>query len=192
LGIAQGAPVLLFVGRITVDKGVHELLQAYSAIKAAGSDAHLVFVGRFDAESGVAGAISRDDIERISGTHIVGYTDCPEAYMAIADILCLPSYREGFGTVVIEAAAMGLPTVGTDIYGLSDAVVHGETGLLVPSRDAESLAGAISILLADGALRSRMSEEARHRARALFDAELVSNLLMQEYADLLQARDKKE
>jgi glycosyltransferase involved in cell wall biosynthesis len=190
--IPDDAPVLLFVGRITVDKGVRELLQAFRALRQVSAAAHLIFVGQFDTDSGVAGYISRSEIEQLPDTHIVGYSDRPEAYMAIADILCLPSYREGFGTVVIEAAAMGLPTVGTDIYGLSDAVVHGETGLLVPSRDAGALAGAIGTLLADEALRGRMSEEARHRARTLFDAELVSKLLMQEYADLLQARDMEE
>ena len=103
LGIAADAQLLLFMGRITVDKGVRELLQAFEKIKAAGSDAHLVFVGRFDAESGVAGAISPGDIERLPDTHLIGYTESPESYLSIADILCLPSYREGFGTVVIEA-----------------------------------------------------------------------------------------
>lgn len=189
LGIPHDAPVLLFMGRITRDKGVHELLQAYASIKAAGADAHLVFVGKFDTESGVAGAISREDIARLSDTHIVDYTDQPESYFAIADILCLPSYREGFGTVVIEAAAMGVPAVGTDIYGLSDAVVHGETGLLVPVRDASALAHAIGKLLADDSLRNRMSEAARRRAQTEFDAERISELLVQEYAGLLREEE---
>lgn len=187
LGIARNAPALLFVGRITVDKGVHELLQAYSAIKAMGSDAHLVFVGRFDTESGVAGAISRNDIERIPDTHIVGYTDCPEAYLAIADILCLPSYREGFGTVVIEAAAMGVPTVGSNIYGLSDAVMPGETGLLVTPQDVDELAYALKRLLDDETLRTRMGASARQRASELFDSDKVSDQVMDEYCALLQA-----
>lgn len=187
LGIPQEAPVLLFVGRITVDKGVHELLQAYAAIKAAGSAAHLVFVGRFDTESGVAGSISRDDIVRLPDTHLVGYTECPEAYVSMADILCLPSYREGFGTVVIEAAAMGVPTVGTNIYGLSDAVEQGETGLLVAPQDAEELAQALQRLLDDGSLRSKMGAAARQRASAAFDSDKVSALVVDEYRTLLQA-----
>jgi glycosyltransferase involved in cell wall biosynthesis len=186
LGIKQEAPVLLFVGRITVDKGVHELLQAYSAVKAAGSDAHLVFVGRFDSESGVTGAIERGDIERFPDTHLVGHTECPEAYMALADILCLPSYREGFGTVVIEAAAMGVPTVGTDIYGLSDAVEQGATGLLVAAQDADALARALRTVLDDEVLCKRMGAAARQRASALFDADRVSALVVDEYRTLLQ------
>ena len=187
LGIAQGAPVLLFVGRITVDKGVHELLQAYSTIKAAGSNSHLVFVGRFDTESGVAGAISRNDIVRLPDTHLIGYTECPEAYMAIADVLCLPSYREGFGTVVIEAAAMGVPTVGTNIYGLSDAVEQGKTGLLVAPQDADELAQALQCLLDNEYLLGKMGTAARQRASEEFDSEKISEHVIDEYRVLLQA-----
>lgn len=186
LGIARDTPVLLFVGRITVDKGVRELLRAFAIIKTSICDAHLVFVGGVDTESGVAGAISPGDIERIEDVHLVGYTESPEAYMALADVLCLPSYREGFGTVVIEAAAMGVPTVGTDIYGLSDAIKHGETGLLVPVRNVEALANALQTLIADKSLRTKMGEAARQRAYAQFDAVKVNTQLAHEYRNLLK------
>lgn len=189
LVIPDDAQVLLFVGRITVDKGVRELLHAFRLLQERGTNTHLVFVGKFDVDSGVDGCISRSEIERLPNTRIVGYSDCPEAYMAIADVLCLPSYREGFGTVVIEAAAMGLPTVGTDIYGLSDAVVHNETGLLVPPRNAEALSYAIGILLGDDGLRREMSDAAMQRARTHFDAEVMSALVVQEYVGLFRAKD---
>lgn len=183
--IPEDVPVLLFVGRITADKGVRELLQAFEMLKANGSNAHLVFVGQFDLDSGVTGAISRKEIERLADTHIVGYSESPEMYLAIADILCLPSYREGFGTVVIEAAAMGLPTVGTEIYGLTDAIEHGKTGLLVPSRDAQALANALDTLLMDKALRVQLGRSALQRAKSLFDADLVNKQVAEEYVNLL-------
>lgn len=187
-GIPQDAPVLLFVGRITADKGVRELLDAFREIKTAGSTAHLIFVGHFDSEIGGGAGISRHDIEGIRDVYIAGFTECPEMYMAIADILCLPSYREGFGTVVIEAAAMGVPTVGSDIYGLSDAVIHGETGMLVPPRDTTALANALSDMLTDAERRKKMGQAARQRAEALFDARQVNAKLIAEYRDLLDAR----
>lgn len=190
LAIPDGVPVLLFIGRITVDKGVRELLQAFDWLKAAGSDAHLVFVGRFDAESGVAGALSKKDLEDRRDLHLVGYTETPEVYFAIADILCLPSYREGFGTVVIEAASMGVPTVGTKIYGLLDAVEHGETGLLVSSRNADELLLALDRLLADRSLRLTMGEAARQRALALFDAQRVNRQVVEEYRTLLEKKHR--
>lgn len=185
LDIPDDSRVLLFVGRINVDKGVRELLQAFLLLKQIQIDAHLVFVGQFDADSGVSGGISRDEIEQMPDTHIIGYTDCPEAYMAIADVLCLPSYREGFGTVVIEAAAMGVPTVGTNIYGLSDAVVDGETGVLVAPRNSEALFEAIANMLKDEVSRRRMSKAAKQRARTIFDADMISSLMVKEYVRLI-------
>lgn len=186
LGIPYDVPVLLFVGRITADKGVRELLQAFEVLKSAGSDAHLVFVGRFDVESGAAGVISQRDVGRLKDAHFAGHVESPEAYFSIADILCLPSYREGFGTVVIEAAAMGVPTIGTDIYGLSDAVVDGETGLLVPARNVEELARALEKLITGNSLRARMGNAAMKRALVLFDASKVNKQVVDEYASLLK------
>jgi glycosyltransferase involved in cell wall biosynthesis len=185
LGIPHTAPVLLFVGRITSEKGVRELMQAFAGLKRNASLAHLVIVGGFDDAGGLPGIITPEEITRQQDSHIVGYTQCPEAYMAMADVLCLPSYREGFGTVVIEAAAMGLPTVGTQIYGLSDAVLNGQTGILVAPRDSQALQGALQTLLADDELRSRMGELAKQRARSLFDAKTVNQAVVLQYLDLL-------
>jgi len=186
LGIPINAAVLLFVGRITEEKGIRELLAAYTKIKSTGRCADLIMVGQFDNNGGVNGSIGKDEIEHIDGTHLVGYSDCPEAYMAIADILCLPSYREGFGTVVIEAAAMGLPTVGSAIYGLTDAVVHDETGFLVSPLDSDALAVALLRLLDDRALRRKMGEAARARVEVDFDAKVVNMNVAQEYAAMLK------
>ena len=194
LGIPLHAVVILFVGRITAEKGVHELMRAFAKLKNGGNmagasqackEAHLVIVGPFDDDSGVPGHISLKEILQQPDTHLVGYTRCPEDYMAISDVLCLPSYREGFGTVVIEAAAMGLPTVGTDIYGLSDAVANGVTGLLVPSHDSDTLEAALRVLLLDDSLRSRMGSAALERAQALFASDHVNKLQVHEYASLL-------
>lgn len=188
LGISKETLVLLFMGRITVDKGVRELIEAYKKVKVAVNDVHLVFVGRFDNESGVEGLISPSDIEHLRDVHLVDYTENPETYLAIADILCLPSYREGFGTVVIEAAAMGVPTIGTNIYGLTDAVVHGETGLLITPRNVEELVSALTTLLTDKPLRIRMGDEAKRRALVLFSASKVNGQVVDEYRALLRGR----
>lgn len=189
LGISDDVPVLLFVGRITVDKGVCELLEAFQRLKAIGSDAHLVLVGPIDTESGVEGSTLLKEINHLFGVHVIGYTDSPESYLSISDILCLPSYREGFGTVVIEAAAMGVPTIGTQIYGLSDAVVHGVTGLLVPPRNVEELVNALIKLLTDDFLRRRLGEAARQRALNLFDSRKINSQMIEEYQILI--RDKR-
>jgi glycosyltransferase involved in cell wall biosynthesis len=114
----------------------------------------------------------------------VGYSTEPERYMSVSDVFCLPSYREGFGNVVIEAAAMGVPTVGTRIVGLVDSVVDGETGMLVPPRDVDALTGALSRMLSDESLRVRMGKAAQERARTWYDSNTVNQLLLGEYERL--------
>lgn len=189
LGIPEAAPVLLFVGRITEDKGVRELLRAFEILKAVFHELQLILVGPLDHESGMAGAIAETEITQIKDVHSVGFSMTPEAYMAIADVLCLPSYREGFGTVVIQAAAMGLPTVGSDIYGLTDAVLNEKTGLLVPPRDAEALALAISRFLENSSLKISMGEAARLRAHSLFDQQKINFQMAEAYVSLLRQKN---
>ncbi|MCY1457235.1 N-acetyl-alpha-D-glucosaminyl L-malate synthase [compost metagenome] len=106
--------------------------------------------------------------------------------MSIADALVLPSYREGFGTVVIEAAAMEVPTIGSYIYGLSDAIVDGETGVLVPVKDVERLAHAMEWMSDNKSQRSEMGRKARMRVVKEFSSARISELLILEYTRLLK------
>lgn len=186
LAIEVGVPLILFLGRISVDKGIRELLEAFANLKNDGSRAHLLLVGPIDTAGGAAGFVTQQHIESVADAHWVPFTKTPEAYLAMADLLCLPSYREGFGTVVIEAAAMGLPTVGTDIYGLTDAIVDGKTGLLVEPRNVAALTHALEKILRDKEFRSGMGMAAMIRARELFEAETINQQLIDEYRALLQ------
>lgn len=180
LGIPEDSKILLFVGRVTPDKGVRELLSAFGEIVRTDKSVFLILVGPFEADAeNIVASATMDNLSR--NLKVVGYSNEPEKYMALADLLCLPSYREGFGTVVIEAAAMGTPTVGTDIYGLSDAIVNGETGILVPVRDPDSLKHAIVSILSDARLLEAMGEAARVRAITEFSANTCSELLINEY-----------
>lgn len=191
LGIAPSAVVITFIGRITRDKGINELLEAADVLRDEGMSFDVVLIGPMDSAL-ETGRISKADstskqLWGPTNIHVIGYTDVPERYLAITDILCLPSYREGFGTVVIEAAAMGVPTVGTRITGLSDAVIDEVTGLLVPPRDASALAAALRRLIAEPALRRRLGEAARKRCAEHFDSKIVNCKLAEEYIRLLAA-----
>lgn len=180
LDIPESGKVILFVGRITPDKGIKELVSAFAEIVNKDSNVFLVFVGPFESAGGdILGQVT--DVNVRKNIKTVGYSDEPEKYMALADLLCLPSYREGFGTVVIEAAAMGTPTIGTDIYGLSDAIVDGVTGVLVPVRDPVALEAAILSTLNNAPLMSAMGAAARDRACSDFGANNCSHLLINEY-----------
>lgn len=178
LGIGPDAAVILFVGRVTPDKGIAELLEAFSRLRRE-RNLHLIVVGPVEEDAGAF----RD--EAGAQVHFTGYCDSPARYMAVSDLLCLPSYREGFGTVVIEAAGMGLPAVGTAIYGLSDAIVDGRTGLLVPVRDVESLARALARLLDDADLRECLGRQAQQRAVEEFDSRMLGARIIEEYRRFL-------
>ncbi|WP_414154090.1 glycosyltransferase family 4 protein [Pseudomonas sp. BNK-43-a] len=185
LGIDQDTLVLLFVGRITKDKGVVELLEAFSGLLEAGKDVVLVMVGPYETDGETLLSRYLADPQVASRLKLVGFTGEPERYMSIATVLCLPSYREGFGTVVIEAAAMEVPTVGTSIYGLTDAVVDGITGKLVPVGDARALQEALLAIVEDPLVAHNLSAAARQRAVERFDSRRYSQLLIDEYHDLL-------
>jgi len=185
LAIPHAARVVLFIGRVTRDKGLVELADAFSRVKALDPEAYLVVVGptepkRDPLPPALLRALESDDRIRMTG-----YDPEPEKYLAMADLLCLPSYREGFGNVVIEAGALGVPTVGTRINGLRDAVVDGVTGLLVPPKDAVALARALAGLLKDEPKRKQMGNAARERARNLFDSRIVNARVLEEYKRLL-------
>lgn len=182
LGIAPTTPLVLFVGRICEDKGVGELLDALRQVRERGIALELLLVGPFDARRQ---SLSRESVLAQPGVHHVDFTAVPEQYMALADVLALPSYREGFGTVVIEAAAMGVPAVGSNIYGLSDAIVDGETGMLVPARDSAALGEALVAMLTNSERRHTMARAARQRSLEQFDSRAVSAVVLKEYQTLI-------
>jgi glycosyltransferase involved in cell wall biosynthesis len=165
-----------------------ELIDAFRGLLSAGYDVDLLLVGPHDRERGGISVFDLDDALQCPRIHYLGYAPQPEKYLAISDIFCLPSYREGFGTVVIEAAAMGLPTVGTAIYGLTDAVADGETGLLVPPRDARALEAAFRRMLDHPEERARMGQAARRHCFELFEKSRVNAQVAAEYARILEMK----
>lgn len=186
LGIGPTSTVLAFVGRISPDKGIAELIAAFAGLLEGGCDVDLLLVGPHDRERGGGSVFDLDGALQCPQIHYIGYAPQPEKYLAVSHIFCLPSYREGFGTVVIEAAAMGLPTVGTAIYGLTDAVEDGVTGILVPPRDARTLEGALRRLVDDPDERARMGTAARRRCRDYFEKKRVNEGVATEYRNLLK------
>jgi len=179
LNIKTDAILFLFLGRLTRDKGVLDLAQAFISLQRG--SAHLLFVGPDEQNM-------QAEIVCISGkdnpnVHFIGHTDTPESYMAAADVLCLPSYREGFGTVVIEAAAVGIPTIASRIYGLTDAVVDGETGLLHESRDINAIKVCMEQMVTNKTIRLQFGEQARTRAIKEFDSKLITRAWVDFYRE---------
>lgn len=186
MGISSGAKIITYIGRITKDKGISELVAAFKRLISSEINVYLLLVGPFEPERDPLPDEVGEQIQQELKIKVVGYSSAPERYLSITDVFCLPSYREGFPNTVIEAAAMGVPTVGTRIVGLVDSVVDGETGILVPPRDVGALTDALSRMLSDEPLRMRMGRAAQERARSLYDANVVNRFLLEEYESLRQ------
>jgi len=183
MGIPESDTVILFLGRLTVDKGLLDLADAFSRIIAHRQNVHLLVVG--PDEEGMRDRIIKRCRHGFLRLHSADYTDAPERYMAASDILCLPSYREGFGLVLIEAAATGIATIGSRIYGITDAIVESETGLLFTVGNIEDLTEKLELLIRDPVLRRVLGENGRSRACRDFSKKLVLSELLRYYEHLL-------
>lgn len=176
LGFAEGYTVFLFLGRLQREKGVLILTEAFRRLALKYDTPQLLWVGPDEDQ------LAEQACSSVRGrSHVIGLTNSPEDYIDAADVLVLPSFREGFGTVVIEAAAMGLPAVASRIYGLTDAVIHEETGLLVPPADADKLYQAMERML-DTRERERLGNNARTRAIKHFSADRLTQYWVSYYA----------
>lgn len=173
--ISDAAVLFLFLGRWSRDKGVGDLAQAFALASQTVPDIHLLVVG--PDEDGFAAEISGLARRCPGRVHAIGYAERPEDYMAAADVFCLPSYREGFPVVIIEAAAVGLPAIASRIYGITDAVDDGVTGVLHPPGSIREIAAAMVRLASDERERRAMGVAARARAGARFSQARVTEAL---------------
>ena len=175
LGIDRSIPVVGFVGRLTHDKGVDDLIGAMSLLYADRIACQLLVVGYREPDS----AAYLDTLMSM-GDHVVTVDAVEDVrpYFALMDVHVLPTLREGFPNVVLEASAMGVPTVATDATGAIDSVREGETGLIVKTRDPRGLADGIATLLHDPNLASRYGVEARKWVVDDFQPESVVRTLL--------------
>ena len=186
LGLAETSVVIIFVGRVTRDKGVTELIEAFRTLQQRYKDIDLVLAGPYESIRDTLPTGSLKELSTNTHIHSVGFASRPEEYLAIADVFCLPSYREGFGSVVIEAGAMNLPSVATRVTGLVDSVVDGETAILVPPKDAIALARALKEMIESADLRHQMGRAARQWVVQHFDAAVINRAVVDEYFRLAQ------
>lgn len=184
LGVPDDALVLGFVGRLVKDKGVVELAAAWKALRARHPALHLVLVGPWEEQDPVPADV-RAGLEADERVHFVGFTRDTAAMYAAMDLVTLPTYREGFPNVPLEAASMGLPVVATRVPGCVDAVADERTGTLVPAADARALEAALERYVADPALRAARGAAGRARVEEEFRRERIWEDIAKTYAQLL-------
>ena len=186
-GISLDAEVMGFVGRVVGDKGIVELVKAWQTLRAERPDLELLVVGPFESQDPLPPEVE-NVLRTDSRVHLTGMDwETPPLYAAM-DVVVLPTYREGFPVVPMEAAAMELPVVATEVPGCVDAVQDGVTGTLVPPRDAAALTEAIRRYLVDPELRRKHGRAGRERMLREFRQEDIWAELYAEYTRLLQMR----
>ncbi|WP_447978420.1 glycosyltransferase [Candidatus Nitrospira bockiana] len=184
-GIGHDELVIGFVGRLVPDKGLLELAHAWRQLRVQFPGLHLFVLGAQETHSPLASDV-HTMLHRDGRVHLAGHRDDPSPFYACMDLLVLPSYREGFPNVILEAASMGIPAVATDVPGCVDAVEDGVTGALIPVRDAAALERTIRKYLENPYLRRRHGHQARRRVRRDFRRELIWEDLHSLFVKLLQ------
>ncbi len=184
--LPEASPIIGFVGRLTRDKGVHELIEAFGRVRKATPELRLLLVGDFEDGDPVSEAVV-EQIRRDPAIIHTGFVGDTAPYYALMDVLVFPSRREGFGNVLLEASAAGVAVVGFRATGTVDAVVDGLTGTLVNLGDVAALAHAITRYLVDGDLRRAHGQAGQARARDDFQPEQVWQGLSERYNHLLTA-----
>lgn len=188
-GIPRGAFVVGIVARMVAEKGFAELFEAFTELRKKASDAFLLHIGFIDRSRNEEVTPAWAEKLGISPyCCFAGERDDVARLMTAMDVYCLPSYREGYPRSVIEANAMGLPAIVTDIRGCREAVQHDLNGLLVPARDVTSLAKAMYSLYEDAEYRARLSAGAIRRSRELFNEQRVIRTVLDCYDELLRGK----
>jgi glycosyltransferase involved in cell wall biosynthesis len=183
----SGPTTFVLAARMLWDKGVGEFVEAARMLRARGVAARFVLVGDADPEN--PAAIARAELQRWQAEGTVEWwghrSDMAEVFRS-AHVVCLPSYREGLPKVLLEAAACGRPLIATDVPGCREIAIHGESALLVPLRDAGSLADAMATLAADPELRRRLGNCGNRMVREGFTVEHVNAETLRIYRELLK------
>ena len=183
--------VFVFVGRIVSDKGINELIKAFSELQAAGNNEltgiKLLLVGGLESDLDPLNPETLAEINQNKDIISAGFQQDVRPFFAISDALVFPSYREGFPNVVMQAGAMGLPSIVSDINGCNEIIVEGENGLIIPPKNVEKLKEKMLTLARDKNLYIKLKENSRRMIESRYEQSVVWNALLEEYEGLLQS-----
>lgn len=188
LKIEDDDKVFIFVGRLVGDKGLNELIEAFDEIGKNNTATKLILVGTFEDELDPLQTSTLEKIKSNSNIINVGWQTDVRPYLAIADILTFPSYREGFPNVVMQAGAMGLASIVSNINGCNEIIIEYKNGLIIPVKNKKALAEAMQKLLNDQALLNSLKTNARPMIVDRYQQQVVWDALLTEYKSLLGAR----
>lgn len=187
LGIGKDSFVFAFIARKTREKGAIDIIHAFAQLIQQYPKCLLLYAGP-DESNGELDALKQNSPDLFRNVLSIGQVEHHEHYLALTDVLCLPSYREGFGTIVIDAAALGKPTIGSNIVGLVDAIENNKTGVLFPAGNVDALADAMRSFLMNPSQLKSMGLAARQRVEQCFSADRLYKELKSLYFNLYSNR----
>ena len=184
LHISENEFVFIFVGRIVADKGINELISAFDDFSKSNPQTKLILVGPFEEELDPLSETTLNIIKCNKAIVSVGYQQEVRDYFSIANALVFPSYREGFPNVVMQAAAMGLPCIVSNINGCNEIVQEGFNGLIIPVKNKNAILAAMQSMYADTNLYVTLKNNARQSIVTRYEQKVVWEALLSEYRSL--------
>lgn len=183
----EGIFTFVFVGRIVGDKGINELVEAFIRLLQEKYETRLILVGPYEENLDPVSTLTKERIDSTPQIEAVGpiFNDNLLPYYAASDCFVFPSYREGFPNTVMEAGAMGLPCIVTDINGSREIIVDGKNGVVIPSKDTDALYKAMKNMIEDQAAYSKMSDNARPMIESRFEQGFVRSCLLDFYDEIM-------
>ena len=184
LHINKSDVVFVFVGRLVTDKGINELISAFKRLSIKNPNIKLLLVGTFESDLDPLKGKTLNEIENNHNIIHVGWQTDVRPYFAISNALVFPSYREGFPNVVMQAGAMDLPSIVTDINGCNEIIKHNINGLVIPPKDESELFIAMQYLIENPDESQKMAKASRKIIYANYQREVIWNALLKEYNNL--------
>ena len=181
LGILEDDFTFVFVGRIVADKGINELVEAFDTISQYSKSIKLILVGEQEADLDPLNKTTLDILSKNKQIIEVGFQRDIRPYLAVSKALVFPSYREGFPNVVMQAGAMGLPVIASDINGCNEIINHGENGILIPKKNSYKIEIALLMLKNNAILYEKLKSNARNMIVNRFERKKVCEIILEEY-----------
>ncbi|MGV8092849.1 MAG: glycosyltransferase family 4 protein [Mangrovibacterium sp.] len=184
IGIKENQIVFIFLGRLCKDKGIDELLDAFSKLQKEYNNVFLLLVGADEDNYATRINGNYSNLEGGKNYCLYGLTNDPEQLLNAGDVFCLPSYREGFGVSVIEASSVGLPVIVSDTYGLRDSILPEVTGLVCKTYDVDSLHSSMKVLIEQADFRNLLGKNGRDYVLKWYKQSVVSKAWVEFYSTL--------
>lgn len=185
LNIQENDFVFIFVGRLVSDKGINELVKAFKSLSLANDRLRLLLVGPLETELDPLKEETLKEIESNDAIVSVGYQNDVRPYFAISNVLVFPSYREGFPNVVMQAGAMGLPSIVSDINGCNEIIIPNVNGIIIPPKNTKALKEAMVLMQNDTVLFQHLKNNARELIVSRYERQEVWEALLEEYESLV-------